>query len=57
MKINDVFDYFTSKAYSVATLSRHFHFYQLKVPIQLTEKLPIFSKRSTVWVLLNVAAE
>ena len=36
MKINDVFDYFTSKAYSVAILSVNFHLYQLKVPKQLT---------------------
>ena len=44
MKINDVFDYFTSKAYSAATLSRTFHFYQLKVTKQLTQKLSFFSK-------------
>ena len=37
MKINDIFDYFTSKAYSSATLSRNFHFYQLRVPKQLTK--------------------
>ena len=29
MKINDVFDLFTSKAYSAALLSKHFHLYQL----------------------------
>ena len=28
MKINDVFNRFTSKAYSEATLSRNFHLYQ-----------------------------
>ena len=44
MKINDVIDRFTSKAYSAVTLSRNFHFYQLKVPKQLTQKLSIFGK-------------
>ena len=44
MKINDVFDHFKSKAYSAGILSRHFHFYQLKVPKQPTQKLSIFSK-------------
>ena len=29
MKINDVFDRFTSKAYSAAILNRTFHLYQL----------------------------
>ena len=44
MKINDVFDQFTSKAYFAATLGRNLHFYQLKVPKELTQKLSIFSK-------------
>ena len=38
MKITDAFDYFTSKAYSAATLGRNFNFYQLKVPKQMTKK-------------------
>ena len=37
MKINDDFDYFTFKAYSVDTLNIDFHFNQLKVPNQLTQ--------------------
>ena len=44
MKINDIFDRFTSKAYSAAILSKFFHLYQLKVPKQLTKKFSIFSQ-------------
>ena len=42
MKINDIFYYFTSKAYSAAMmLSINFHLNQLKVPKQLTQKYDI----------------
>ena len=53
MKIIDVFNRFTSKAYSATKLCKKFHFYQLKVPKQLTWKFSVKSDifKSAVWVL------
>ena len=50
MKINDVFDRFTPKAYSTAISNIIFPLYQLKVPKQLTWKYPIWLKIEIFWV-------
>ena len=58
MKINYVFDRFTSKAYSATLLSRNFHLYLLKIPKQIIKFVPFRPRaRKAISVVKNIPDE